>query len=310
MPDTRIDNLIRATDALGAEMNDHTHAESQRIWSLATRNEEGVRQELDVAYGPDARHQLDIYVRDTPAHTRKPVFVFVHGGGFTGGSKRKPGTYLYGNIGTWAAQHGMVGVNVTYRLAPEHQWPAAIDDLQRALIWIAEHIGSRGGDASRIVLAGHSAGATHAAGYLARLAERSSGDLPNVAAAVLFSGSYDIVAASDRPSIQAYFGSDPDEVARRSPLTGLLQNTVPLLVATAQHDPPMFRLQAESLMHRWPASGRRPIYVDLTGHNHFSMAYHFGSEDSRFSGAILELLAQHALLSRDRSNRRPYGDMT
>ena len=61
----------------------------------------------------------------------------------------------------------MVGVTMTYRLAPQHQWPAGAQDVGQAVAWVAQNIGEYGGDPSRVVLAGHSAGATHVAGYLA-----------------------------------------------------------------------------------------------------------------------------------------------
>ncbi len=285
---SRIAELLDATRLLGPEMNDHTHAESQRIWSQARRDSTGVREELDLAYGPDPRHQLDIYRTDKGCD--KPVFVFVHGGGFTGGSKRKPGSYLYGNIGTWAARHGMIGVNITYRLAPAHPWPAAMDDLQRALQWIEANIVSRGGDRSTIILAGHSAGATHVAGFLAHERNPSS-----VSAAVLFSGAYDIVAAASRPSIQSYFGMDPEGWKQRSPMPALARTRVPLLIAVAENDPAAFREQATSFMAHWQGpDASRPSFIDVPAHNHFSMAYHIGSEDRRFTSAMLDFFNSRA----------------
>ena len=48
----------------------------------------------------------------------------VHGGGFVRGDKYQPGTPAYDLVGAWAVRHGWVGVNMTYRYAPEVQWPA------------------------------------------------------------------------------------------------------------------------------------------------------------------------------------------
>jgi acetyl esterase/lipase len=61
----------------------------------------------------------------------------------------------------------MVGVTITYRLAPEHPWPAGAQDVGQAVAWVTEHISGYGGDRARMVVAGHSAGAAHVAGYLA-----------------------------------------------------------------------------------------------------------------------------------------------
>ena len=70
----------------------------------------------DLAYGPDARHRLDLFVREGTAGT--PVFVFVHGGGFVMGDKHTEGSPFYSNVGEFAAAQGWVGVPMTYRLAP------------------------------------------------------------------------------------------------------------------------------------------------------------------------------------------------
>jgi triacylglycerol lipase len=92
-----------------------------------------------------------------PAPTgARPVLVFVHGGGFTGGNRRTGDSPFYDNIMLWALKNGMVGVNMTYRLAPQSQWPAAQQDIASALAWVQDNIASHGGDPSRIVLMGHS----------------------------------------------------------------------------------------------------------------------------------------------------------
>ena len=80
----------------------------------------GVKVERDVKYGPADRNLLDIFVPETVASAR-PVLIFVHGGAFVGGNKRTtPTSPFYDNIMLWAAKNGFVGVNVTYRLAPQN----------------------------------------------------------------------------------------------------------------------------------------------------------------------------------------------
>ena len=72
---------------------------------------------------------------------------FVHGGAFTAGNKRGPNASpFYDNIMLWAVKNGFVGVNTTYRLAPQSPWPAAAEDLAAAVKWVAENAASRGGD--------------------------------------------------------------------------------------------------------------------------------------------------------------------
>ena len=83
-----------------------------------------------------------------------PVVVFFHGGGFVVGDlDTHDGTCRQHAVGASA-----VVVSVEYRLAPEHPYPAAIDDAWAALQWVAEHGSEIGADTSRLAVAGDSAG--------------------------------------------------------------------------------------------------------------------------------------------------------
>jgi acetyl esterase/lipase len=88
-----------------------------------------------------------------------PGFVFFHGGGMVAGS-------IETHDRICAALAQMTGcrlVSVDYRLAPEHKFPAAIEDAIAATRWVSEHASSLGIDATKLVVGGDSAGATLAA---------------------------------------------------------------------------------------------------------------------------------------------------
>ncbi len=103
--------------------------------------------------GPAGPINLRIYWPPTD-DTAPPVVMFFHGGGFVVGD-------LDTHDGT-ARQHAVgasaVVVSVDYRLAPEHPYPAAIDDAWAATQWVARHGSEIGADASRLAVAGDSAG--------------------------------------------------------------------------------------------------------------------------------------------------------
>ncbi|WP_330461148.1 alpha/beta hydrolase [Streptomyces sp. NBC_00820] len=86
--------------------------------------------------------------------TPLPVIYFVHGGGMVLGTNRAG---VDGPL-SWALEVGAVVVSVEYRLAPEHPYPAQIDDVYAGFRWTAAHAGEIGGDPARIVIAGSSAG--------------------------------------------------------------------------------------------------------------------------------------------------------
>ncbi|MFL6840020.1 MAG: alpha/beta hydrolase, partial [Bradyrhizobium sp.] len=88
---------------------------------------QGVRIERDVKYGPADRNLLDVFLPETASSSR-PVLIYVHAGAFVGGNKRTtPTSPFYDNIMRWAVKSGFVGVNVTYRLAPQAPWPAGAE---------------------------------------------------------------------------------------------------------------------------------------------------------------------------------------
>ena len=194
---------------------------------------EGVRVARDLRYGGHERHRLDVFQPESARGAA--VLLFVHGGGFVGGDKKRPGTPYQDNVALWAARHGMIGVNMTYRLAPEFTWPFGAEDVAAALRWLHENVGRHGGDASRIFLMGTSAGAVHAASYIAH-PEFHPGNHRIACGAIFLSGLYDIVTAERNPLLKAYFGRDPEEYANRSSQRGLVEATVPFMFTLAFAD--------------------------------------------------------------------------
>ena len=94
-----------------------------------------------------------------------PIVFYVHGGGFRLLSKDTHWVMALG-----FARRGFVVFNVSYRLAPRHRFPAALEDVCRAFDWVVKNAARFGGDTSRIVLAGESAGANLATSLALTLA--------------------------------------------------------------------------------------------------------------------------------------------
>lgn len=110
------------------------------------------------AYGPLARHKLDVWVPAKTPATPLPVIVFFYGGGWVSGDRGD-----YGFAGRAFAAQGFVTIVADYRLVPEVRFPAFLQDGALAIKWARDHVALYGGDPKRISLAGHSAGAYQAA---------------------------------------------------------------------------------------------------------------------------------------------------
>jgi triacylglycerol lipase len=246
----------------------------------------GVKVERDVKYGPADRNLLDVFTPEANASSR-PVLIFIHGGGFVAGNKRNPGSPFYDNIMLWAVKNGFVGVNATYRLAPQFKWPAGPEDLASVVQWVSEKIGERGGDPARVFLMGQSAGAVHVAGYVSH-PEFHKVKGGGLAGAMMISGRYDLTASPAGDAEIAYFGSDPSLYAERSSLQGLLATKIPLMVSAAELDPPRFVEQFERIKQarcKQP-SGCARAYM-LPQHSHISEVYAINTADTRLTDEIL-----------------------
>lgn len=244
----------------------------------------GVGIERDIAYGPDPLHKLDIYT--TAGGGRRPVLLFVHGGGYTRGDKH--GSFYPDNITLWAAKQGMVGVNVNYRLAPQNPFPEAARDLAAAIAWVRSNIARHGGDPDRIVLFGHSAGANHVADYVGNPAVQGE-ELTAVRGAVLLSPTYPAYPG-DMP--HSYYGSDAELNSPAGSVRRLRASPVPLFLADAEFDPDLMQRTAAALREGLcDVPERCPRYVHLKDHNHFTEGMALGTDDQSLAAPLLEWMA-------------------
>jgi arylformamidase len=279
--------------AIGDVVSPETLDASRAVYADAHEEPpyDGVVLTRDIAYGPHERHRVDLFT--APVSDGVPVILFVHGGGFVRGDKSTPGTPHNENVGLWACRSGMVGVTMNYRLAPEHRWPAGAQDVGAAVAWLRANVAEHGGDPDRIVLVGSSAGATHIASYAA-LPELHPDGEPGIRGLVLLSGAYDLPSFGDEAVLGPYFGDRAGWEAA-SPLAGLAASSVPVMVAVAEHDPPVSHRQAAmAFTALYERRGRVPHLVYVAGHNHFTEVFHLNTGDRLLGDQIAAFVRAHA----------------
>lgn len=116
-----------------------------------------VRTELREIEGTEGSIPVRIYT--PPGQARRPAVVFFHGGGFIGGTPE----VVENPCKSLALHADAVVVSVDYRLAPEHPFPAGLNDCFDAVRWVSGHADELGVDPGRIAVAGDSAGGNLAA---------------------------------------------------------------------------------------------------------------------------------------------------
>lgn len=266
---------------------------AQASWALLTPFHEKLgytapRIDRDLAYGVHPRHRLDVHTSGERYDAPVPVFVFVHGGGFVAGDKHHAGSPAYDLVGAWAVRHGWVGVNMTYRYAPEAAWPSGAADVAAAVAWTRENIAAYGGDPDRIVVAGNSAGAVHVADFAAG----HGGDLTGVRGVALISGIYTARAAAPGQPPHPYYGAAQDPATASLPC--LLESRVPLLFAVAERDPNQFQAAAAEVVAAWAARhGTMPDLVWVDGHNHMSAVPSLGVDEPALGVPLARFVARH-----------------
>jgi acetyl esterase len=159
--------LLKVLDAVPFRLSteDGIDAARQRLRGLPRRPvHPELRIEDRTIPGPAGPIDVRIYWPPTdpgrgPGGTKPPVVLYFHGGGFVAGDlDTHDGSSRQHAVGANA-----IVVSVDYRLAPEHPYPAAVEDAWAATLWVTEHGAQIGADTTRMAVAGDSAGGTIAA---------------------------------------------------------------------------------------------------------------------------------------------------
>ncbi len=248
--------------------------------SISPDPEEVERVEDHSAPGPAGDVPIRLYRPRTAGEDERPpaMLVYLHGGG-----------WVFGSIETddpmcraLANASGAIVASVEYRLAPEHPFPAGLDDCMAALRWLHGEAADLGSDPARMAVAGESSGANLAAA--ACLRARDGGGPPIRLQVLLYpvldpsmsSTSYG--AFVDDPFLsrdemtwywEHYLGSSPD--AASNPLAaparaGDLSGLPPALIVTAEND--VLRDEAEAYGQRLSASGVPATVMRVDGMVH------------------------------------------
>jgi acetyl esterase/lipase len=248
-------------------------SEAGQVYSAECwRRSAGIAGE-EFAFGPDLYQRLAVF---QPRQPDGRVLIFWHGGGWTSGYKE-----WLGFMAPAFTAAGVTFVSSGYRLAPQHVFPAGLDDCTYAVQWVAEHVGGR------LFVGGHSAGGH----YAALIAARRGGTV--VRGCLPLSGVFEFGEGSGLSARPRFLGADPATDRVASPRHQLQPPVPPFLVAHGSKDFPHLIPQAERFVAAVRAAGGEAEHLVLADRTHFTASYAGGEADGPWVPAALAFMARH-----------------
>lgn len=268
-------------------------------WATHAANEYQAFPNITYLVANNYEAKLDVYKRrDTT--TPQPTLIWIHGGGWTGGTKESAILSLM----PWM-EMGWNIVNVEYRLARVSLAPAAVEDCLCALRWVAQQAKTYGFDTTRLVVSGDSAGG-HLALTTGMIPESAGFDrqcpgapLPKVAAIVDWYGITDVNDLLDGPNRKTYavawLSSMPNReaIARSvSPLTYVRAGLPPVISIQGDADPTVPYSHSVRLQEALAKVGVPHELVTIPGGKHGNFT---ADERTKIYVAIHAFLAKNGL---------------
>jgi acetyl esterase/lipase len=251
------------------------------------------RAHLDLPYGGDYWQRLDVFV---PAQAMQglPVFVFIHGGAWSSGCKEWMGFMAPNLVGAPA-----VFVSVSYRKAPDHRLASLFADVANALAWISREISTYGGDPSRLLIGGHSAG-----GHLAMLVSLKPEDVKTVSgfdvgairAVLPVSAPLDLRIHPGIPDeslirVHEKVLDDPGRAAEFSPIVFAERARVPYFLTWGENDFPRIRRQNVAMVAQMRSRGAAITELEIAGASHFDTNLTAADPRSAWTETALRMIA-------------------
>jgi acetyl esterase/lipase len=232
----------------------------------------------------DERQKLDLYL---PKGAKNyPTLFFIHGGGWTGGSRSG-----FARIARTFARNGVAFVSTGYRLSPKVKHPVHIEDVAKGFAWTVANIGKYGGNAGAIFVSGHSADG-HLAALLATDDDYLKGEklsLSNIKGVIPISGVFVV-----SPRMKNVFGDDAEVCKKASPQSHVREGLPPFLILYADSELRGLGKQAEAFA---PSLKKNKVEANIVmgkERNHGSIMMKMASEDDPATQAVLAFIAKNS----------------
>jgi arylformamidase len=225
---------------------------------------------LDLRYGPRERNRIDFL----KAREKAPTLVFIHGGYWQTRAKETFALFAAGPMA-----HGINVALIGYTLAPDATLDEIVAEIHAGVDFLVEQLPGLGGDASRIVVSGWSAG-----GHLTSMALSH----PQVRAGMAISGIYDLEPIR-HSYLNAKLGLDEAMSRRNSPVMQAGGAMKPLSLVVGSAELPLLRKQAADFAGHRAKFGLPVTYEEIPGADHFTIMNEMVSPAGRITALIRQL---------------------
>lgn len=234
------------------------------------------RFHADLRYGESERERLDFF----PAETADaPLLAFIHGGYWQANDKEPSSFLVEGPLA-----HGISVALIEYTLAPQADIDRIVDEVNRALDWLASHAPDLGADPRKVYVSGHSAGGHLAAMMLGR---------PDLAGFLAISGLFDL-----EPIRLSYLNDKlhltEASALRNSPKLQLPGKCREVVVAVGAKELPELVRQSNDYAAALKENNLPAEYLPLPGHDHFSILDELARPEGRLCTRLAHSIAGRA----------------
>jgi len=252
------------------------------------------------------RQTLDLFLPKEQSEKPRPLLVYIHGGGWRGGSKEG----AFRRLQPLLEESGFAGAAINYRLTNEASWPAQIHDCKAAIRWLKAHAGKYGYDPERIAVWGTSAG-----GHLVSMLG-VTGDVPelegklgkhldeksSITCVVNYFGPSNLLTMDDYPSNIKHSAADSPEgklvggallekkevAVNASPVSHVSSKDVPMLLAHGTKDMLVPYQQSVELCKGLAKHEVDYIFLTMKDSGH-------GFRSKKLTEKVREFLAEHLM---------------
>jgi acetyl esterase/lipase len=241
------------------------------------------RSSLDIAYGSSYWQRLDVFGPLDGDHRDLPVLVFFHGGGWTHGYKEWCG-FMAPTIVAFPA----LFVSVSYRLLPEVDFPAPMEDGLAAFKWVYDHIADHGGSRKRLFVGGHSAGGQIASLLAVRKDWRATAGLPadSVKGCFCISTTFNRRVVNEAAAPHLVTKEHPDEVSPDSSLAYAAGADVPFYITWGGQELERYDRFSRAMVEALRQAGCPVEWHRFDECNHFDIHLNTGDPDNLWTRTL------------------------